>query len=197
MNPLPPLTVPRPSAVGALLACAAPGLGHWWIGRARRGLLLFVVGATGANFVAVALLFSTGDVAANELYIGVPLAFGAWAWSVVDGVRLAWFARAGRLGARRREELAEGARLLEAGDARAARSAFARAAAADDCDPRRAPRPRAGRAPARRARPRPRPRAARAAVRGGRPLPRRAEGGGRRGEGRKRRRQTAGYWTMR
>lgn len=135
LPPLPPLKAPSVSVPGAVLALLVPGLGHWWIGRARRGLLLFVAGTLGVNLVFIAVVFDPADGMSSKIYAGIPLALGAWLASVIDGLRLAWFVRRPRIRARRQDELAQGTAALAADDWKTARAAFARATADDDCDP--------------------------------------------------------------
>jgi hypothetical protein len=134
LPPLPPLTVPRASYVGALLALLVPGLGHWWIGRARRGLLLFIVGTLGVNAVFASLVLDRGDRTPFGLYLGLPVALLAWLVSALDGLRLATFSRNGKTREIRVAELADGVRKLAAEDWRGARTAFARAASPDGAD---------------------------------------------------------------
>ncbi|HYC78680.1 MAG TPA: hypothetical protein VEI02_13725 [Planctomycetota bacterium] len=133
--PLPKLIVPRPSYLAAALAALAPGLGHWWIGRARRGLGLFALGALGVNALVLQIVLQRREWSAGGLALGVMIVLAAWLWSVIDAFRLAVYARSRRARARRQEHLDAGVRALAEDDPRAARAAFAKAAADDDCDP--------------------------------------------------------------
>jgi hypothetical protein len=75
----------RPSAF-LLLFAPIPGVGHWMVRRAGRGLLAFMVFALGLNLIAMATVMA--PVAELSPVWGWALAGAAVAFSIVDVSRI-------------------------------------------------------------------------------------------------------------
>ena len=83
---------PRPNLV-ALLASFLPGLGHLFIGRSRRGLLLFVGATLFANIAFLSWIAPVAPLGTTTLRVGLGIAGALVLFSVVDIFRIAVYAR--------------------------------------------------------------------------------------------------------
>jgi hypothetical protein len=88
------VTAPRKPRAWALLFAPLPGIGHWMIGRAARGLFAFVVFTLGVNLVVLSRLLA--PVTHFSVVYGFVLAGIGVLYSIVDVARLVFTERTER-----------------------------------------------------------------------------------------------------
>ena len=95
-------TGPRPNIL-ALLLSAVPGLGHWILGRARRGFFLFMAAAFGWNLIGLSFLTSSEPIHTWGRRIGIAIVVVCTVISIYETLRFGVLNRTRRAHRRRNE----------------------------------------------------------------------------------------------
>jgi tetratricopeptide (TPR) repeat protein len=125
---------PRPSLIAVLLT-VWPGLGHWWLGRARRGYLFFVTSTFFGNLALLSLIAPLPPLGDWSLHAGLAGAAGTVLYAFVDILRIGVYARWPSVRERRQRRLTEAAEREDAGRVHEAREIWDRLLDVDPADP--------------------------------------------------------------
>ncbi len=124
----------RPSYLAPVLSLV-PGLGHLVLGRARRGLALFL-GATGCwNLALLSVAAPIDPLGGWSLRLGAGVAIALTIFAVIDAFRLGVHVRIPKVLARRDEQLQAAIRAYLRDDAREARRLLTDLLQLDSGDP--------------------------------------------------------------
>ena len=130
-----PRNLDPPPAWIALALTPVAGLGHLVLGRARRGLGLFVGVTASVNLAILSSVAAVPPFDTWTLRVGAALTLGLTAFSVLDVFRIGIWARLPRIRERRRACLTSAIDAWIGGDVEGAREDFTRMLEIDPADP--------------------------------------------------------------
>lgn len=125
---------PRPSLVAVVLTLV-PGLGHWWIGRARRGYFFFLATTFLGNLALLSHIAPVAPLGTWSLNAGIGGALALGLYALADIVRVGVYARWPSVARRRTQKIEEAAAKERDGHVHEAREILDRLLDVDPASP--------------------------------------------------------------